>query len=193
MGNRAPIQSVAREFVQTLRDLSQYLGHQRSLGNRDLKISKSSLDLIHAWGGDGKKSMPFICQGPDTARVFIVDSEGSFFKGEAGALLVKILTAMNLTPESVFICNASELRPIHTRIKRYQPLVVVTLGERAGQLLLNTPAALEKFQGRFHLYHGVSIMPTLHPSVLLVQPQLKRTVWEEMQQVMKQAGLAPHV
>lgn len=187
------IQSISRELVQTIQDLSQYISHQQALGNRDLNLSASARTIMETWGLPFKKKAPFFCQGPKNAQVFMVDSEGSFFSGDSGALLIKILKAMNLTPESVFICNATDMRSLHTRIKNHQPKVVVTLGQRAGRLLLNTRSDLEQFQGKFHSYHGVCVMPTFHPTTLLARPELKRKVWTDMQQVMKQAGLATHV
>lgn len=193
MGDKAHIQHLSRELIQTIQDLAQYISHQQALGNRDLKLSQSAQTIMATWGLPFKKETPFLYQGPENARVFMVDSKGSFFSGEAGALLKKILKAMNLGPDSVFICNAGDLRSLHTRIQNYQPSVVVTLGQRAGQLLLNTRSDLDRFQGKFHSCHGVLVMPTFHPSTLLAQPELKRKVWTDMQQVMKQAGLADHV
>jgi uracil-DNA glycosylase family 4 len=212
------IQSVSRDFVKTIQDFSQYISHQKALGNNDLTISRSALERMNTWGLPPKKIPsqkkilpqnkvpfppkvlpqkkvpPFFFQGRENSRVFFVDSEGSFFNGKSGALLVKILKAMEMTPGSVSICNAPDLDSIHACIQKNQPKIIIALGQRAGQLLLNTQSPLESFQGRFHTYNGIQVMPTFHPSILLDQPGLKRKVWDDMQQVMKLAGSSnyPH-
>jgi len=191
MGEKNTVQSVSLEFIRTIQDFSQYLSHQKTLGNTNFTLSKLGWERLNALGKSKKKEVPFFCQGPENAALFFVDSEGSFFKGESGGLLIKILNAMKLTPESVFICNASDAGAIHNRIKKHPPKILIALGQGAGQLLLNITSPLEQFQGSFHLFHGVPVMPTFHPSALLQQPGLKRKVWEDMQEVMKRAGLSP--
>ena len=113
--------------------------------------------------------------------MFILDSTAGFFKGDSGILLVKILAAMDLVPESVFICNAADLKSVHDKISNISPEVIITLGSRAARLLLDSGKSLEACRGRFHDYHGIKLMPTLHPALLLKQPSLKREVWEDMQ------------
>jgi len=190
MGENNTIQSVSSGFIRTIQDLSQYISHQKALGNTDFLLSQVTQEKINRWGRPRKKASTFFFQGSEHASMFFVDSEGSFFNGESGALLVKILNAMKMTPESVFICNASDLSSIHARIKNNHPKILITLGQRAGQLLLNLTSPLEQFQGKFHSYNGVQVMPTFHPSTLLEQPGLKRKVWEDMQQVMQVLGLS---
>ncbi|MBU0971422.1 MAG: uracil-DNA glycosylase [Proteobacteria bacterium] len=189
MGENNTIQSISLAFIRTIQDVSQYVSHQRALGNTALKISAPCRATMDAWGKP-KKNPAFFFQGPTDAPLFFVDSEGSFFNGEAGALFVKILGAMKLGPESIFVCNAIDARSIHDRIKINQPAIVITLGQKAGQLLLNLESPIEHFQGKFFSHEGIRVMPTFHPSTLLEQPGLKRKVWEDMQQVMKQAGLS---
>ncbi len=190
MGENNTIQSVSSGFIRTIQDLSQYISHQKALGNSDFLLSQVSQEKINRWGRPIKKVSSFFFQGPENASMFFVDSEGSFFNGESGVLLVKILNAMKMTPESVFICNASDLSSIHAHIKNNHPKILITLGQLAGQLLLNLTSPLEQFQGKFHSYNGVQVMPTFHPSTLLEQPGLKRKVWEDMQQVMQVLGLS---
>jgi uracil-DNA glycosylase len=191
MGKNTTIQSVSWEFVRTLEDLSQYLSHQMALGNTDLILSREGQNTMDNWGRPSKPSRPFLFQGPKNADLFFIDSEGSFFKGKRGELLGKILAAMHTTPESVFICNASDKMSMQTKIQQTAPRVLITLGQQAGQLLLNTSSPINQFQGKLHTYDGIPVMPTFHPSVLLEQPVLKRKVWEDMQQVMHLLGRFP--
>ncbi|MDM8539441.1 uracil-DNA glycosylase family protein, partial [Desulfobacterales bacterium HSG17] len=93
--------------------------------------------------------------------------------------------AMKLTIDSVFICNAGNLNSVNEKIKTVSPKVIITLGTKAGQALLEIRQPLDKFQGRFHEYHGIKVMPTFHPSLLLKHPEYKRQVWDDMQKVMK--------
>jgi len=185
------ISSVSSEFIRTIHSFSQYISHQKALGNSNFNLSRVSMATMDSWGAPGNEATPFFFQGPEKAPLFFIDSEGSFFNGESGGLFIKILNAMKRTPESVFICNAADFRSIHVKILKIDPKIVITLGQRAGQLLLNLTSPLEQFQGKFHSYNGIQVMPTFHPSTLLKQPGLKRKVWEDMQQVMQFTGLSP--
>ena len=181
--------SIKTEFIRVIRDFSQYLSSQKEAGNSFLDISEESEAIINDWGGISRAQDTFSFQGSENASVFIIDSEGSFFKGEGGALLIKILGAMNLSSDSVFICNAGDFRSVYKKIKAISPKIIITLGTRAGQSLLNVKQPLEKFRGKFHEYHGIKVMPTFHPSLLLKQPEYKRQVWEDMKRVMTLSGL----
>ena len=180
--------SIKTEITRVVRNFSQYLSCLQQMGKISLDISKKSEDQINNWGNNwGTKTriqQPFFFEGPENADVFIIDSEDNFFKGEGGKLLIKILGAMNLTSDSVFICNTGDLISVQKKIKIISPKVIITLGTKAGQFLLNIQQPLEQFRGKFHEYHGIKVMPTFHPFLLLKQPEYKRQVWEDMKQVM---------
>ena len=183
---------VKNEFIHVIKDFSQYLLQEKKRGNNFFEISKESEFKVNNWGRnwgsrDGAQEN-FFFQGPENAKVFILDSSTGFFKDKSGELLIKILAAMKLTTDSVFICNASDLESVNGKIKTILPKVIITLGEKAGQSLLKIQQPLEKFQGRFHEYYGIKVMPTFHPSLLLRKPEFKRQVWKDMQQVMEYAG-----
>ena len=183
---------VKNEFTHVIKNFSQYLLQQKQTGNTFFEISKESEAKINNWGNnqgkiDGTKEH-FSFQGPENAKVFILDSSTDFFKEKSGELLIKILAAMKLTTDSVFICNADNQELVNEKIKTISPKVIITLGEKAGQSLLKIQQPLKKFQGRFHEYYGIKVMPTFHPSLLLKKPEFKRKVWEDMQQVMEYAG-----
>ena len=181
--------SIQTELIRVIEDFSQYLSIQKEAGNTVLGISEKSKNLINNWGTKARVREPFFFEGPENAPVFILDSEGCFFKGESGQLLVKILSAMKLTLDSVFICNSGDIQSVHAKIKLISPRVIITLGTRAGQSLLNISQPLADFRGKFHEYNGIKVMPTFHPSLLLKRPQFKRQVWEDMKLVMEYAGL----
>ncbi len=181
--------SVKIQFSRVIKDFSQYLSFQKNHGNRLLTISKESESLMENWGETSQIQEPFFFQGSENADIFIIDSGTDFFKGKSGELLGKILAAMNLTSDSVFICNAGNLKIVNEKIKNIAPKVIITLGAKAGQFLLKIEQPMEKFQGRFHEYHGIKVMPTFHPSLLLKHKEYKRQVWEGMKQVMEYTGI----
>ena len=188
--------SVQNEFAQVIKDFSQCLFSQKQNGSSFLEISKESASIINNWGNSYENSCknsgqipePFYFQGSDKANIFILDSTINFFKGKSGELLIKILGAMNLSTDSVFICNAVDLKTINKKIKTVSPKVIITIGTKAGQFLLKNRDPLEQLRGKFYEYQGVKVMPTFHPTQLLTKPELKRQVWEDMKKVMKYAG-----
>lgn len=130
------------------------------------------------------------------------DEKGYPFVGEAGRLLERILFAMNLTREEVYICNVIKCRPPQNRdpqleeinscepflkqqLKIIRPKLIVTLGRFATQTLLQTKDPISRLRGHWREYEGIPLMPTFHPAYLLRTPAGKRDVWEDMKQVLK--------
>ncbi len=128
------------------------------------------------------------------------DLQGQAFVGRAGQLLTKIIEAIGLSREDVFIANILKCRPpgnrdpeaeevttcspfLFRQIESIQPRVIVALGAYAARTLLDTERPISKLRGRFHEYRGRLLMPTYHPAYLLRNPQAKRPVWEDMQLV----------
>ena len=179
---------IKAQITRVIKDFSQYLFYQKQIGNTFFELSEESSTLINNWGTKSP-SQKFFFQGHETASVFIIDSETQFFKGESGKLLIKILKAMKLSSDSIFICNADDLESVHEKINVISPKIIITLGTKAGQSLLKIESPLEQFRGRFHKHNGILVMPTFHPSLLLKQPEYKRQVWEDMKLVMENAGL----
>ncbi|MBU1193819.1 MAG: uracil-DNA glycosylase [Proteobacteria bacterium] len=181
--------SAVSQLLQIIKDFSSFLENRKQSKQTFLPVSESSQSLMKNWGRVSVPDTVFSFEGPPNAAVFIIDSEGGFFKGEAGQLLVKILGAMNLSPDQVFICNAQVPEAVHSKIREMSPGIIVTLGTKAGQLVLDVPSPVDQFRGKFHEYQGIRVMPTFHPSRLLKHPENKREVWDDMKQVMAYAGL----
>lgn len=163
-------------------------------------------------------------QGSAAARLVFVgeapgyeeDRQGLAFVGPAGQLLSKMIVAMGLSREDVFICNVLKCRPPNNRdpsadeilacrghlaeqLRLIEPEVVVALGAPASKTLLNTAVSIGKLRGRFHDYypsgvHGegpsIPLMPTYHPAYLLRSPSEKGKTWDDLQLVMQLLGLA---
>jgi DNA polymerase len=125
------------------------------------------------------------------------DEQGEPFVGRAGQLLTRIIEAMKLTREQVYICNIIKCRPPGNRnpepdetascepfligqLQAIKPKLICALGNFATQILLRTKEPISKLRGRFHSYQGIPVLPTFHPAYLLRNPYEKKTVWEDM-------------
>ena len=142
------------------------------------------------------------------------DAQGEPFVGRAGQLLTKILQAMGLKRDSVYIANILKCRPdtpgqtagnrkptpeemqtcipyLHEQIDLIRPKVIVALGGTAVEGLLGKTLGITRFRGHWQTYRGIPLMPTYHPAYLLRNQALseKRRVWEDMLQVMEKLGL----
>lgn len=184
-----PAPPLTGDLQSIIQDLSQYLARQKKTGVTRLDLSSRSVDILASWGQKPAARMRFRSQGPSSAKVLLVDGEDLFFAGDAGHLLIKILGAMHLTPESVSMCNAPDPARVQRHVRAIRPKVVIALGERAVRSLTGTRTPLEKIRGQFLNFQGIAVMPTFHPVQLVADPSLKRPVWEDMQQVMKQVGI----
>jgi DNA polymerase len=160
--------------------------------------------------GDISAQLMFIGEAPGADE----DEQGEPFVGKAGQLLTKIIQAMGLTRESVYIGNILKCRPdtpgqasgnrkptpeemqtcipyLHEQIDLIRPQVVVALGATAVEGLLGKTIGITKLRGQWRTYRGIPLMPTYHPAYLLRNqaPSEKRRVWEDMLQVMERLGL----
>jgi uracil-DNA glycosylase family 4 len=146
---------------------------------------------------------------PDAELLFVgeapgadEDAQGRPFVGRAGQLLTKIIDAMGLKREDVYICNILKCRPPENRnplpeeiaacepflirqIEAIRPRVICALGSFAAHTLLKSEAPISVLRGRFHSYQGIPLMPTYHPAYLLRNPGAKKQVWEDVQTIMK--------
>jgi DNA polymerase len=129
------------------------------------------------------------------------DIKGEPFVGRAGQLLTKIIEAIGLTRDQVYIANVIKCRPPQNRnpeadevarcepflnhqIDLIRPRVIVALGTFAAHALLKTDAPISRLRGRVHEYRGgARLIPTFHPAFLLRSPDRKRDVWEDMKKV----------
>ncbi len=128
------------------------------------------------------------------------DEQGVPFIGRAGQLLTKIIEAIALTREDVYIANIIKCRPPQNRnpepdevatcepflfqqIDAIKPKIIVALGKYAAQTLLRTDTPISRLRGQQFDYRGSILIPTFHPAYLLRNPSSKREVWEDMKLV----------
>jgi uracil-DNA glycosylase len=154
--------------------------------------------------GDGTSGLCFVGEGPGADE----DAVGFPFVGKAGQLLDKMIGAMGLSRDEVYVCNIVKCRPPDNRkpepeemascmpylveqLGILQPQVIVALGATAVQGLLGTSEGITRLRGRWKLYQGeVPVMPTFHPAFLLRDPSKKKEVWDDLQAVLRQMGRA---
>ena len=148
--------------------------------------------------GDGNADLMFIGEGPGADE----DMQGLAFVGAAGQLLTKMIAAMGLDREQVYICNIVKCRPPRNRapepdegaaclpylrqqVALVKPRVIVLLGATAARTLLRPDFRITREHGLWEERKGVWFMPTYHPAALLRDESKKRDAWHDLQLVMQ--------
>jgi DNA polymerase len=151
--------------------------------------------------GNPQADLMFVGEAPGADE----DLQGEPFVGRAGQLLTKIIEAIGLKREDVYIANVIKCRPPQNRnpeqdevetcepflfqqIDVIKPKVVVALGTFAARALLRTLDPISRLRGRVFEYRGAKLIPTFHPAYLLRNPSSKREVWEDMKLVRSLLG-----
>ena len=144
-------------------------------------------------------------EGADDARLMVVgegpgrteDETGRPFVGQAGELLTKILAAIQLPREQVYICNIVKCRPPENRVPQFdeissclpylwrqielvRPKVILAMGGTAAQSLLDAKQALGAMRNRVHRFRGIPVVVTYHPAALLRNPNWKKPTWDDV-------------
>ena len=144
--------------------------------------------------GDRQSPLMFIGEGPGQVE----DEEGLAFVGPAGQLLTRMLAAVSLPRDRVYICNIVKCRPPNNRVPEpdeadacklhlrmqvalVRPKVIVLLGSTAAKNTLGEDIRITRDRGKWFERKGVWMMPTYHPSALLRDQSKKREAWEDMQ------------
>ncbi len=200
--------------------LSDILKFYKDLGVTHLNLNPPSLESLEKGIGEcsrcglsSRRSGFLPGWGSPRARLmFVADAlsaealqEGSPVHGEAWDLLKKIIKAIDINPEDVFITNAVKChsegmakpssneieacRPwLLNQIKLVNPRVVVALGAVAAQSVLATDEAISAIRGRFYYLEEYPVMPTFHPEYLLHNPKSKGEVWHDIKMVRERLG-----
>lgn len=146
--------------------------------------------------GNPRAELMFIGEAPGHDE----DIQGIPFVGRAGQLLTKIIEAIDLAREDVYIANVIKCRPPENRnpepdevgscepflfrqVQVIRPRVIVALGTFAAQTLLRTNDPISRLRGKVFQYGDARLIPTFHPAYLLRSPDRKREVWEDMKKV----------
>jgi len=168
---------------------------------RRCRLSEARRNIVF---GDGNPEawLVFVGEGPGGEE----DLKGLPFVGAAGRLLTRIIEAIGMRREDVYICNVVKCRPpgnrnpapdevgtcfpfLERQLAAIRPRFVCALGNFAAQTLIGTGEPISRLRGRFHDVRGIRVLPTYHPAFLLRNPERKRDVWEDMKKLMAAAGL----
>jgi DNA polymerase len=161
------------------------------------RLAKGRRKIVFGQGSPRARLM-FVGEAPGADE----DAQGLAFVGKAGQLLTKIIAAIGLTRDDVYIGNVIKCRPpknrnpetdeilscqpfLEAQIQAIRPRVIVALGKFAGQWLLKTAEPISRIRGRIGDYQGITAIPTFHPAFLLRNPSAKKQVWEDMQLVQR--------
>ena len=186
--------SVANETPnETLDDIRRNLGECQRC-----KLWSTRTNIVFG-EGNAQAQLMFVGEGPGADE----DASGRPFIGRAGQLLTKMIEAIELKREDVYIANVVKSRPPNNRapeadeitacrpflwrqIAVIKPKLIVTLGNPATQLLLETKIGITQLRGKLQPYArvpGVQVLPTFHPAYLLRSPDKKREAWEDLKKV----------
>ncbi len=184
----------SRPSLNSLADIQKWLGDCQRCG-----LCQERKKIVFGVG-DEKAQLMFIGEGPGADE----DMQGLPFVGRAGQLLDKIIEAMKLKREQVYIANIVKCRPpgnraplpeeantclpfLKAQIDFVKPKMIVCLGSTATTYLLQNAMSMSQLRGRFHYLPfnpKIQVMPTYHPAYLLRNPDAKKMVWEDMKKVM---------
>ena len=166
---------------------------------RRCKLCQGRTQIVFGTGNP-RAELVFVGEAPGRDE----DLKGEPFVGRAGQLLTEIITkGMKLRREDVYIANVVKCRPPENRnpepdeiaacepflvkqLELIKPRIIVALGTFAAQTLLKIKTPISRLRGVWHTYHGIKVMPTLHPAYLLRNPNDKRLVWQDIQAVLRE-------
>ena len=158
-------------------------------------LGQSRTNLVFG-AGDPNADLMFVGEAPGHDE----DLQGEPFVGRAGKLLTRVIEAIGMSRDQVYIANILKCRPpgnrnprldeilrcyphLRQQIEIIRPKVIVALGGVAAQTLLETDQTIGKLRGSFRDYDGIKLMATYHTAYLLRNPGDKRKVWEDMKKV----------
>jgi len=162
---------------------------------RRCKLAPGRLNIVFG-SGNPKAELMFVGEAPGADE----DQQGLPFVGRAGQLLTKIIEAIDMSREDVYICNILKCRPpgnrnpesdemaacepfLQRQIATIRPKVICTLGSFGTQALLGSKEPISRLRGQFIEYRGAKLMATFHPAYLLRNPGEKRKVWEDVKKI----------
>jgi DNA polymerase len=216
---RTRIDGGAVDGVRPGSDLGQTSSAQNPQSEAPLTFARNATEALAAIRADigdctrcklhtlGRKQIVFGVGNPEADLMFVgeapgadEDEQGIPFVGRAGQLLTKIIEAIDLRRDDVYIANIIKCRPPQNRnpepdevascepflfrqVDVIAPKVIVALGKYAAQTLLQTDSPISRLRGRVFDYRGAKLIPTFHPAYLLRNPSSKREVWEDMKLV----------
>jgi DNA polymerase len=191
-----PAMSAAAAVTLPGRDTAALEAMRGEIGDcQRCRLAKTRRTIVFGQGNPSARLM-FVGEAPGADE----DEQGLAFVGKAGQLLTKIIEAIGMRRDDVFIANVLMCRPpqnrnpepdevlscqpfLEQKIDAIQPKVLVGLGKFGAHWLLKTAEPITRLRGRLGQYKGITVMPTYHPAYLLRNPGAKKDVWEDMKVV----------
>lgn len=179
-----PKQKTLQQFYNEIKDCKQ------------CPLHKTRKNFVFGEGNPGAE-LVFVGEAPG----YDEDQQGRPFVGRAGQLLTKIIEAMGLKREDVYICNVLKCRPPGNRVPQPDEIkacmaylvtqlsllkkkkVICCLGFYPAKSLLGLDLLMKDMRGNWYEYGGTPVMVTYHPAYLLRNPAEKRKVWNDMKKV----------
>ena len=188
--------TIARSAVEALAAIREDIGDCTRC-----KLHTQGRKQIVFGVGNQNADLMFVGEAPGADE----DAQGIPFVGRAGQLLTKMIEAMGLSRDEVYIANVLKCRPpgnrnpepdeiatcepfLFRQLASIEPKVVIALGAFAARTLLKTDAPISRLRGRVFEYRGAKLIPTFHPSFLLRSPGNKREAWEDLKKAMSLLG-----
>ncbi len=188
------VQPVDPEVVGARRAMLEQVAHEIA-ACRACVLGKSRSKPVPGEGHAAPR-LVFVGEGPGADE----DASGLPFVGKAGQLLTRMIEAMGLAREEVFIMNTVKCRPpgnrtpepeemsacrvyLERQLQILTPEIIVALGRPAAQSLLSTTTPISRLRGHMQDRGGILVMPTFHPAYLLRNPAAKKDAWEDLKQV----------
>lgn len=177
---------ITSQTLKTLDELSQDASSCRLCGLADTRNN------VVFGAGNAQADLVFIGEAPGRDE----DIQGEPFVGRAGQLLDRMLDAIELDRQKIYIMNTIKCRPPNNRdpkvdevqscnlwfeqqLNLLQPKMLCLLGRVAAQTVLENDAPLGSLRGRWHDYNGIPVWVTYHPAYLLRSPQQKHKSWHD--------------
>jgi DNA polymerase len=193
------------ERMMGVRELFRRPGPEAELARIEQEVKTCTLCRLHRERtqavfarGDPRADLMFIGEGPGREE----DAQGVPFVGPAGRLLDKMIAAMGLRPDEVYITNIVKCRPpgnrepradeieacfpyLERQIALVEPKIICPLGRPASNTLLQSSRSMGDMRGRWHHWRGIAVLPTYHPAYLLRSPGQKGKAWEDLKIIMR--------
>jgi DNA polymerase len=201
LGLPAGIAAGESRAATTVTSITPVLAASHTLDEVAAHIRACSACALHASArnavpGEGSSTAEVVCVGEPPEG--IEDEQGRPFVGEAGQLFTKILIAIQLTRDDVYLCNVLKHRPpsnrdplpdeasacqpyLRRQLELLKPRVILVLGRIAAQTLLETSAPIGKLRGQIHQYRGIPVIVTHSPASIVLNEPLKRPTWADVQ------------
>ena len=142
--------------------------------------------------GNPQADIVFVGEAPGEKE----DLQGIPFVGRAGKLLDKMLAAIELKRDDVYICNVLKCRPPNNRnplpsevekcepylinqLNHINPKLIVALGRISACTIMKTKESLKNLRNQIFTYEGIDLLVTYHPAALLRNPNFKKPAWED--------------